>query len=213
MSLICKCPESNSLASVPLYSCPTTLGQVQKVIFMRIFGTNGKKNVIGTSSNDATKKAAWTANLTANDATKVVVSPYINAPATEPGAMRTYGGGNETLNGIEINMGTEPTSFSGNLLQENSKTIKALKTFTCERNLGVFLVDENGTIGGLETEVEGCIAPIPIHSFFVGDKNLGGYDAPDSNAISWKFKPNWSDDLVLITPEDFNALTELVVAE
>jgi hypothetical protein len=29
------------------------------------------------------------------------------------------------------------------------------------------------------------------------------------NVISWKFFPNWSDKLHLITPDDFNALTDL----
>jgi hypothetical protein len=46
----------------------------------------------------------------------------------------------------------------------------------------------------------------------VGDKNLGGFDAPDGNAISWSFPPNWSDNLVIVTPSDFNPLTDLVNA-
>ena len=51
--------------------------------------------------------------------------------------------------------------------------------------------------------------PIPINSLFVGDLKLNGLDSPDENALSFSFQPNWSDDAVVITPTDFNPLTDL----
>ena len=54
--------------------------------------------------------------------------------------------------------------------------------------------------------------PIPIRSLFIGDKTHGGLAAPDSNAIQWSFLPNYSDDLAIVTPDDFNPLTDLVPA-
>lgn len=211
MGLVCDCPLGESLPDVPLFDCPDSFGQIQKVLFQRLESAAGKKNEFVTDSNDITKKASWTAFLEASDGTKIVASPYITAPTTEPGAARTYGGGNETLGGIEINIGREHTPFSGNLLQENQMTVKALKKLQCEGALGVYLVDENGEIGAIADNPESPTkyTPIPIYGFFVGDKNLGGLEAPDTNAISWKFMPNWSDNLVRIKPGDFNALTDL----
>jgi hypothetical protein len=199
-----------ALTDVPLYDCPESLGQLQKVIFQRIESSTGVKNKF-TSTNDISKLASWTAFVSATDGTKVVPSPYITNPSNEPGAARTYGGGNETLGGVEINIGREPTSFTGTLLQEHQDTIKALKELQCEGALGVYLVDESGTIAAIADNPTSptTYSPIPIYGFFVGDKTLGGLEAPDSNSISWKFKPNWSDNLVLVHPDGWSPLTDI----
>lgn len=211
MGLVCDCPLGASLPDVPLHDCPDSFGQIQKVVFQRMESAAGKKNEFVAESNDIKEKASWTAYLEAEDGTKVVPSPYITAPTTEPGAARTYGGGNETLGGVEINIGREPTSFSGNLLQEHQTTVKALKKLQCEGSLGVYLIDENGEIGAIADDPDKPTkySPIPIYGLFFGDKNLGGLEAPDSNSVSWKFMPNWSDNLVRVKPTDFNALTDL----
>ena len=95
--------------------------------------------------------------------------------------------------------------------------VKALKELQCEsdsQNLGIYLFDENGSIGALrDATTETTYYPIPIRSLFIGDKTLGGLEAPDSNAIQWSFLPNWSDDLAIVSPEDFNPLTDLQNAE
>jgi hypothetical protein len=210
MSLLCNCPAGAALADIPISECPESFGQVQKVIFQRIFSTGSTKNSFVAATADPKLKASWTPLLAAADGTKVVQSPYIQAPTTEAGAAKTYGGGNETLGGIEIIIGREPTSFTGNILRSTQDTIAALKTFMCE-TVGVYLVDEFGRIGALvdnrTTPTE--YSPIPIQGLFVGDKSLGGLEAPDMNVVSWKFFPNWSDNLVILTPTDFNALTDL----
>ena len=199
------------MPDVPLSDCPESFGQIQKVAFQRLESAAGVKNEFDTESKNITKKASWTPLLEASDGTKVVVSPYIQAPTTEPGAARTYGGGNETLGGIEITIGREPTAFTGTLLQENAATIKALKEMQCEGSLGVYLFDENGDIGAIADDptTPTKYSPIPIYAFFVGDRTLGGLEAPDSNAIQWNFMPNWSDNLVRVKPTDFNPLTDL----
>ena len=136
----------------------------------------------------------------------------IQAPTAEGGAPRTFGGGNDTLGGVEEIIGREVTPFTGVIRKSPQNIIKALKELQCESwadNLGVFLFDENGAIGAIkDTAVATKFYPIPIRAFFIGDKTLGGLEAPDSNAIQWSFLPNWSDDLVIIAPE-FNPLTDL----
>ena len=207
MGLNCGCPAGAHLADLSIPDCKESMGQIQKVIFQRMYKTGGAKNTI----TDPAKKTSWTAFMSAADGTKCIISPYIQGPTTEPGAARTWGGGNDSLGGMTVVIGAEPTTFSGNIYQESQSVIKTLKTYMCE-NIGVYLIDENGRIGCIADNPAKPTAysPIPINSLFIGDKNLGGFDAPDGNAISWSFAPNWSDNFVIVTPDDFNPLTDLV---
>lgn len=210
MSLTCNCPLDAAIPDIPISACPSGLGQIQKVVFQRVFKADGTKNGFVKASADPVDLASWTPLLAAVDATKVVSSPYIQAPTSEAGAPRVHGGGNETLGGVEIIIGAEPSTFSGQIKLAPQTTIKALKNYMCEA-VGVFLIDENGKIGLLADDptTPANYYPIPVHALFVGDKMLGNLEAPDQNMIQWKFLPNWSDNLVIITPDDFNALTDL----
>lgn len=213
--MICKCPAGTALPDIPVSNCPESFGQIQKVAFQRLYKSTGEKNSFKTDAGIG-KKASWTPSLSADDDTKIVISPYIQAPTAEAGAARTFGGGNETLGGVEEIVGREPTPFTGVMRKLPQKIIKALKELQCESwgdNLGVYLFDENGAIGAIQDAKTATIHyPIPIRSLFIGDKTLGGYEAPDSNNIQWAFLPNWSDDLAIIVPEDFNPLTDLKAA-
>lgn len=209
---VCKCPAAEALPNIPNFTCAESFGQIQKVAFQRLYKSTGVKNAF-TSNAKIEKLASWTPLLSAKDETKIVVTPYIQAPTSEAGAARTFGGGNDTLGGIEEIIGREPTSFTGVFRKVPQAIIKALKELQCEsdsQNLGVFLFDENGTIGAIQDQTtETTFYPIPIRSLFISDKTLGGLEAPDSNNIQWSFLPNWSDNLTLIAPEDFNPLTDL----
>lgn len=213
--MICKCPAGTALPDIPVSNCPESFGQIQKVAFQRLYKSTGEKNSFKTDAG-IEKKASWTPLLSADDDTKIVISPYIQAPTAEAGAARTFGGGNETLGGVEEIVGREPTPFTGAMRKLPQKIIKALKQLQCESwgdNLGVYLFDENGAIGAIQdAKTATTHYPIPIRSLFIGDKTLGGYEAPDSNNIQWAFLPNWSDDLAIIAPEDFNPLTDLKAA-
>lgn len=214
---LCSCPAAAALTTIPAVTCPESFGQIQKVAFQRLKKADGTKNSFVTGASTAIDKlAAWTAKMAATDGGKIVVSPYIQAPTVEPGAARTFGGGNETLGGVEMVIGREATPFTGVLRAVPQSVIKALKALQCEAigdNLGVFLFDENGAIAAIQ---DGTTAttyyPIPIRSLFVSDKGFGGLEAPDINNIQWSFLPNYSDGLAIVTPSDFNPLTDLVPA-
>ena len=208
MGLNCGCPAGAHLADLKINECKESLGQIQKVIFQRIYKSTGVLNKI--AAEDIKAKAQMAALTTAADGTKIIISPYVQNPGTEPGAARTFGGGNQTLGGIEIVIGREPTTFSGIIYQEAQSVIKTLKQYSCE-NIGVYLIDENGNIGALTEDDGANYTPIPIGKFFVGDKKLGGFEEPDSNTIEWNFFPNWSDNLVIIKASelDYNPLTDL----
>ena len=213
--MICKCPAGTALPDIPVSNCPESFGQIQKVAFQRLYKSTGEKNSFKTDAG-IEKTTSWTPLLLADDDTKIVISPYIQAPTAEAGAARTFGGGNETLGGVEEIVGREPTPFTGVMRKLPQKIIKALKELQSESwgdNLGVYLFDENGAIGAIQdAKTATTHYPIPIRSLFIGDKTLGGYEAPDSNNIQWAFLPNWSDDLAIIVPEDFNPLTDLKAA-
>lgn len=214
---ICKCPAAESLPSIGNVTCPESFGQIQKVAFQRLNGTHplivltGKT---GYETKDIAKLAVWTSFLTSENEDKIVISPYIEAPTAEAGAARTFGGGNETLGGIEMIIGREATAFTGVIRRAPQDIIKALKELQCESwgdNLGVYLFDENGAIGCLKGQATADVVeadPIPIRSLFFGDKTFGGLEAPDSNAVQWSFLPNWSDGFTIVAPE-FNPLTDL----
>ena len=200
------------MPDIPVSNCLESFGQIQKVAFQRLYKSTGEKNSFKTDAG-IEKKESWTPLLSADDDTKIVISPYIQAPTAEAGAARTFGGGNETLGGVEEIVGREPTPFTGVMRKLPQKIIKALKELQCESwgdNLGVYLFDENGAIGAIQdAKTATTHYPIPIRSLFIGDKTLGGYEAPDGNNIQWAFLPNWSDDLAIIVPENFNPLTDL----
>lgn len=214
---LCSCSAGTTLTTIPATSCPESFGQIQKVAFERLTKADGTKNSFTTgSSTGIDKLAAWTAKMAKTDGEKVVISPYIQAPTQEAGSPRTFGGGNETLGGVEIVIGREPSTFTGVLRAVPQSVIKILKELQCEAqadNLGVFLFDENGAIEAIEDgTTQGTYYPIPIRSLFIGDKSHGGLEAPDNNAIQWSFLPNYSDNLKIVVPTDFNPLTDLVPA-
>ena len=214
---LCACPAATTLTTIPAATCSETFGQIQKAAFCRLAKADGTKNSFTTgTSTGIDKLAAWTAKMAKTDGEKIVITPYIQAPTQEAGSPRTFGGGNETLGGVEIIIGREPSTFTGVLRAVPQDIIKAMKALQCEAqadNLGVFLFDENGNIEAIEdATTAGTYYPIPIRSLFIGDKSHGGLEAPDNNAIQWSFLPNYSDDLKIVAPSDFNPLNDLVPA-
>ena len=215
MSLICQCPANTALTTIPAVTCPENFGQIQKVAFQRLNKADGTRNSFTTAAA-ITLKASWTALLAAADGSKIVVSPYINAPADSGGDARMTSGGNDDLGGIAQVLGGNPVQFDGQLRSVPQSVIKAMKELMCEAqagNLGVYLFDENGKIQAVKDgTTAGTYYPIPIRGLFIGSLIHGNFDAKDSNAISWQYPDNYSDDLAIVTPSDFNPLTDLIPA-
>ena len=215
MSLICQCPAATAITTIPNVTCPENFGQIQKVAFQRLNKADGTRNSF-TSSASILLKASWTALLAAADGSKVVVSPYINAPADSGGDARMTSGGNDDLGGIAEVLGGNPVQFDGQLRSVPQAVIKVMKELQCEANagnLGVYLFDENGKIEALQDKTTATTYyPIPIRGLFIGSKIHGNFDAKDMNAIQWQYPDNYSDDLAIVAPTDFNPLTDLIPA-
>ena len=182
-------------------TCGIRYGQVQKIAFTRI------GNIFSNSSNPITDLASWTAFLSAEDSTKIVVTPYVEAPTMEGGDEKTFGGGNTTLDGIIMVLGSQPIRMSFALRNYPQAIISALKVLTKIKDLGVFLFNDNGGIICLQEG--GTYLPIPIRALFVGDLILSGRIQPDRNTMKFSFKSNYSDKLVVVKP-NFSPVNDLV---
>lgn len=205
---VCQCPLAAALPTIPAAGCASDFGQIQKIIFQRIYSSGTTKNKF-SAQGKITVLASWTPLKTATDGTKVVVSPYVEAPTADGGDAITFGGGNETLGGIEKVIGRNPVTMTFALRQYKQSIIKALKQMQCETELGVYFVNERGQILALAGATADDYFPIPIRSLFVGDLKLNGFDTPDENMMSFGLVPDWSDDAEIVTPTDFNALIDL----
>lgn len=181
-------------------TCGIRYGQVQKIAFTRV------GNLFSNSSNPITDLASWTAFLSAEDSTKIVVTPYVEAPTMEGGDEKTFGGGNATLDGIIMVLGSQPIRMSFALRNYPQTIISALKILTKIKDLGVFLFNDNGGIICLQEG--GTYLPIPIRALFVGDLILNGRTQPDRNTMKFSFKSNYSDKLVVVKP-DFSPINDL----
>lgn len=213
--LTCQCPAAAALTTIPNVTCPENFGQIQKIAFQRLRKADGTRNSF-TNAAAITALASWAALLAAADGSKIVVSPYVNAPADSGGDARRTSGGNDDLGGMSEVLGGNPVQFDGQFRSIPQSVIKVLKELQCEANagnLGVFLFDENGKIEAIQDQTTATTYyPIPIRSLFIGSKIHGNFDAKDSNAISWMYPDNYSDNLAIVTPADFNPLTDLIPA-
>lgn len=208
---ICSCPVGASIPSIPNSGCPSNFGQVQKIVFQRIFKTGVTKNKFATSASPIATLASWTANLSATDGSKMVITPYVEAPASDGGDAITFGGGNETPGGVSKTIGRNPVNMTFVMRSIAQSISKAMKELQCE-DLGVYLINGDNQVLAQAGETSGDYLPIPIRNLFVGDMLLNGLDTPDSNALSFSFLPNWSDNVEIVSLE-WNPLTELANAE
>lgn len=199
------CPAATSLPTIPAESCAKRFGQTQKIIFQRLYDGSTRNGIAdGSSTGQAGLLASWTALKTATDSTKIAVTPFVENPTPDGGDAKTVGGGNESLNGAERVIGSNPVGMSFKLNNKAQSIIAELKKLMCEalaNNLGVYLINENGQIMGRKESNGGTDTwyPMPIQTLFVSDLMPNGLDADDSNDLSFKFVPGYSDKVDFIT--------------
>lgn len=204
MSLSCNCPLPSAIASIPAIDCPTSFGQIQKIGLQRVGDAFD-----GTLGNDITLLADWQTRTSAVDDTKIVVSPFMVEFAIAPGDAITIGGGdNTTLNGESQLVGVNPSSVTAKIQQAPADVIQALMDLRCEKSLVVYLFNDAGKIIAFEVATD-SFKGLPISSFFASDRANDGFGTIDYNNISFNLKKDWSATAVVITPADFNPLTDL----
>lgn len=205
----CTCPAAAAIPSIDKITCAQDFGQIQKIAFQRIYSSGTTRNSF-TSSAAITALASWQTLLTATGGTKIAVTPYVENPTPDGGDAITFGGGNQTLGGIVKTIGRNPINMTFDLRQFPQSIIKELKKLMCEVELGVYLFNADGKIAAIQDATTATTYyPIPIRNLFVGDLMMNGLETPDSNTLSFSFPPDYSDDLAIVTPTDFNPLLDL----
>ena len=210
MSLCSVCVLPAEIPDIAASTGKVRLNEIQKIVFQRTKdGTTLNEITIATTNPNLL--ATWTALKAASDNTKVTVSPYIDNPESEAGGAREFGGPGETRGGIPIRFGRENTPFSARLMDTQTAIIEDLKAYECEEELSVFFINECGNIIGKTDDNASptTFRGFPIRSIFISDLNMGFYTAPDYYMIQFNLLANWSDNLYIVTPSDFDALTEL----
>lgn len=206
---VCTCPAAAAIPAITKMTCAQDFGQIQKIAFQRIYSSGTTRNSF-TSSNDIKLLASWQALMSAAAGTKIAVTPYVENPTPDGGDAITFGGGNATLGGIVKTIGRNPINMTFALRQFPQSIIKEMKKLQCEVGLGVYLFNADGQILAEQDQTTATTYyPIAIQNLFVGDLMLNGLENPDENALSFSFAPNYSDNLAVVTPTDFNPLLDL----
>lgn len=202
----CNCPAPTSLTEIPTQDCGVNLKQIQRVAFQRNGNQFGPDSPLG---DNILELSSWQVLKTANDDSKIVITPLVGAnPTIEPGDAITNGGGdNSTLNGVEEVEGVNPSVFSTEFKGLSSETEKAMKAIICEKNLTAYFILEGGRIACVELE-NAHQKGFEIQSPFVSDRGNQGYATKDTHTLSFSLKAGWSEDLVILKP-NFNPLTEI----
>lgn len=202
---VCTCPLGSEISDITIPTCPEYLGQIQKILFQRTYSSGSTENFYVVATTNPNVEATWTTKLTASDGTKVVVSPWIANPTNEVGEPTTYGGGNATPDGKEIILNSTASTFNFELHNVPQSTIAEIKTLACEQ-ISVYFVNNQGQIIGDDEGGTTNFKGIKVQSetMFVSDKILGGLEGVDMNTVRFSLPANWSDNLSVVTPTDFD---------
>lgn len=204
----CECPLPSTIPDLVAPVCAENLGQIQKIVFQRRQATapfpTQDSVILG-----AAVIASWTTFLSAVDDTKLVTTAFFESFVI-PGSTEILEGGddNTTLDGKPVIVGATTSRATGMFRSMSSDVIKALKALQCELDLTVFMINEFGKIIG-ESPDGVVFQGIPISSLFVGDAGVEGKNTNDKANFGFSLAYGWRDDLVIVTPDDFNAKIDL----
>lgn len=197
MSRIVCCPPATALESVvtSLTDCPSSVGQVQKLVFWRT------GNSIA-SVTTALIQTTWDTLLAAADDTKALVTPLLHNPDVPMGDPREFGGGNETQWGATYRKGGQAPTATFTMHDVDQDAITSLKKLACEY-LAVIFIDEANRFVYSDTGSTVAGFEVVPNSLFVSDKKLGGFDEPDTNLLMFDLQPMWSDTLEITIASTF----------
>ncbi len=213
----CNCSDGDIQIEIPVSDCPFDLKQVQKFGF-ETFGKVIWDSADGGGLGDGVPQldsqvdtlADWLARRAALVNTKIVISPFIGGdPILVAGEAITEGGGdNSTLSGVEEVTGTSPTLVSATFKSLTPEQESAMKAVAC-KNTGVYLFTEAGKIACRKIPGTTNHQGFPIQAYFFSDRDSQGFGQKDKHFMRFSLAKGWSENLVLVTPADFNPLYDL----
>jgi hypothetical protein len=205
----CDCPLPAALSDITPVACGENIGQIVKIIFQRRQAAEPFPTFEGAVLLGADLKASWDVFTAAVDSTKAVVSPYLESvvlPASE--AITEGGDDNTTLDGVAKVVGATSPEGTGMIRSLPAAQLKQLKTYNCEEDLTIYLINEFGKIIG--TSSDGTqFGGIPINDFFIGDGGNEGKNTADKTPFRFGLVYGWRDNLAFCKPDDFSARNDL----
>lgn len=208
MSLI-SCPPGTALPSAANPTCPVQWDQIVKILWRRISGRATLTTVTVLTS------AAVSPLLSAADATKLVVSPYIAniiIPVQEP--IKSGGNDNTTIDGIPRFEGLPFVPITGAYIENADPAVMdtlrvALATESSlngDSNIEGFLVTRFGKVVAINPSST-TLYGLKMHNIIIGDVASDGLNKTNRYPISWDFPPEFSVGAKQYTPTDYNART------
>lgn len=201
---------TETLVAVPSSSCLESFAQPTRAYFTKRKNGSALNFIDISTDTDAHQTlATYQALVSAVDDTKLIVTPrFANATMPEP-TPRTFGSGNQVPDGVPINLGSAPPTFSSTFYGLTAEQEEAMAKVNGD--LAVYLVSSEQQIGGIfdSNASPTKVYPIPIFNLFFSDRQLGGYDGVDANVLSWSFYAGWSRKFNFWKPTDFNPVTDL----
>lgn len=206
----CTCPGAWEMNPIFIGDCGVDFKQIQGLAFIRQ-GTNA---VFDATASSVKELSSWQSKMTATGDDKLVVAlPIGGEPTITAGdAVTNGGGGNDTFNGQEELIDTNPSVFAARFKSLSAAEIRMLKSLVCEKNLLVVFLLQGNRIAIAETVPgDASTSHIGIEvlgQVFVSDRNNEGFGTKDYNLIRFSLNPGWSDVVEVVKP-NFNWLTEL----
>lgn len=194
----CDCPVPTVAVSLPeIDECPVNTGQIQRIIFV----DRDVQYPIASLTSDT----FWADKQTTTGTGKCIFTPLIGNPEFEPGDPIEFGGGNETIDGIPLIVGNEPTPFSFRFYSLQQGMAKAMKVLSC-RAIDAYFINQNNQIvynAKSTTTATGFI----VQAFNIKDRRPGGQTDPDYNEAKLTMEDGWSDDYALTEKLTWNPMT------
>jgi hypothetical protein len=202
------CPPPTAIANIPTFTCPIRWDQIQKMLFRRITG----RAALTTST--ALLSATITPLLTAVDATKLIVSPYLANVVIPPNEILKEGGNdNTTINGIPQFRGLGAVGGTALLRNAPATVAAAIGAITPETsvqpgqtNIEAIFVQKDGKIIGANPSSTVFVG-FPLYNLVITDVSTEGFGKDNVYNISFDLAPGWSDKHTMLTPTDWSALT------
>lgn len=184
----CNCPVSTVIPSLSAIDpCPVNTGQIQRYVFV-------KRDTEYTIAS-LTDQTFWAAKQVATDESKAVFSPMVGNPEFEPGEATEFGGGNETINGVPLVVGYEPTTHNFRHYSMQTGLAAELREYACYE-VDVFYVNENRQFAYYKKSATTATG-FPVQSYSLSDLRPGGYSEPDYNTGKIMHPEEWSDQYAL----------------
>lgn len=209
---LCACTAPTELTTIPGGANSCIPGKFAKFIFQRRSEAN---NFIGPGatppgSNPINEEASWTGLPSANDDSKVVITPFLEEVEFSEQDVLEDG---ENFDGAPNAIDTAPTLVTATIRNIGNTQFDAIKALQCERDLVVYMIDarSNFWVREIATEVHNGFTISP-DTFVMKDPSRGPGKVDQFKAMfQFYIASSWYSEAVKIIPEaGFDPLNEIV---